>query len=439
MVKISVVPNNAQDNAWFEILPQKERFHTLSGRVSADICVVGAGFAGLACTRRLAELQPDQKIILIEAEKIGNGPAGRSSGFAIDLAYDVRAGKGKDAQAEFKAQISLNRSGLAYLATTVHEQAIDCDWDPQGKIHGAVTPQGEEALCAFAATLDAAQEPYEWLSRDQMTARLGTSYYSSGILAPGAVLLQPAGLVQGLAATMPDNVSVYENSPCISLEKGRPHILKTPHGSINAKSIILTVNGHAHYFGFYKNHLIPFATYGSMTRALTAMELTDLGNKSPWGLVPAHPFGSSLRLTRDNRLLLRHSYGYADRSAISRSKTSQFALAHRDSFKARFPTLKAVEFEYSWGGALCLSRNGMPVFGDLEPGIFGAFCMNGVGITRGTIMGKLLAEKVAGHDTDLLRTMMAYGRPNRLPPAPLIKFGVEFEMFRRRHAAGRER
>ena len=81
----------------------------------------------------------------------------------------------------------------------------------------------------------------------------------------------------------------------------------------------------------------------------------------------------------------------------------------------------------------------MPVFGDLEPGIFGAFCMNGVGITRGTIMGKLLAEKVAGHDTDLLRTMMAYGRPNRLPPAPLIKFGVEFEMFRRRHAAGRER
>ncbi|MCI5097629.1 MAG: FAD-binding oxidoreductase [Rhodobacteraceae bacterium] len=439
MSRVSVLPKNDRNCAWAETLATKESFATLRDTVDADVCVIGAGYAGLACARRLGELMPERRIVLIEAEEIGNGPAGRSSGFAIDLAYDVRAGTGEDARAEFKAQTALNRSGLGYLEQTVQGRGIACDWDPSGKIHGAATPEGEAALDDFAAALDAAQEPYQRLDRDQMAARLGTSYYRSGILAPGAVLLQPAALVQGLAATMPDNVTVFENTPCVGLTKGAPHLVQTPQGLVRAKEVALTVNSHARYFGFYAKHLIPFATYGSMTRVLNRDELALLGDVAPWGLVPAHPFGSSLRLTNDNRLLVRHSYGYAARSAINPATTARLAKAHRASFEARFPKLGDVPFEYSWGGALCLSRNGMPVFGDLEPGIFGAFCMNGVGITRGTIMGKLLAEKIAGRDSDLLRVMMGYGRPNRLPPQLITRAGVTYEMHRRTRAAGRER
>ena len=50
--------------------------------MAADHVIVGAGFTGLAAARRLAELQPQARIIVIEATEVGEGSSGRNSGFA---------------------------------------------------------------------------------------------------------------------------------------------------------------------------------------------------------------------------------------------------------------------------------------------------------------------------------------------------------------------
>ena len=56
---------------------------------NADFLVIGAGFAGLSAARRLNQLQPDAKIVVLEACEVGEGPAGRNSGFMIDLPHDL--------------------------------------------------------------------------------------------------------------------------------------------------------------------------------------------------------------------------------------------------------------------------------------------------------------------------------------------------------------
>ena len=62
----------------------------LSENTSADWLVIGAGFAGLAAAKRLSQLRPEDRIVLLE-QAGRRGPRGRNSGFMIDLPHDLQS------------------------------------------------------------------------------------------------------------------------------------------------------------------------------------------------------------------------------------------------------------------------------------------------------------------------------------------------------------
>ncbi|WP_116475395.1 NAD(P)/FAD-dependent oxidoreductase [Zobellella maritima] len=438
--RVRLLPADDNRCAWYESLPKRMSAKLLRGIEQFDIAVVGAGYTGLAAARRLGELLPHKRIALLEAQEVGIGAAGRSSGFAIDLAHDMRSKSFVDGLEETSRQTRINRAGLAYLKEGVLNSDYDSsDWEELGKIHAAATLAGEAKLQGFSKVLDSLKEPYHWLSADEMCSITGSDYYRRGIHTPGAVLVQPAAMVQHLADSLPDNVTLYENSPVKEVLYNQPICLRSDKGEVRASQLILANNGYAQYLGFYQHHLIPFMTYGSMTRVLTDEELKRLGGDNSWGIIPADAFGSSLRKTLDNRLLVRHTYSYADQFRASPRMLKRMHDEHRQSFERRFPMLSNVDFEYTWGGALCLSRNGAPVFGQLQENIYGAFCMNGVGITKGTIMGKLIAEHLAGQRSELGDLLLSYPRPNLVPPGFILKLGVTLDLARRSIGVGLEK
>lgn len=67
------LPNDDVTCGWYHALPSIPEKSALKGKQSADYAVLGAGFAGLAMARRLAELMPNARIILIDAQRIGQG------------------------------------------------------------------------------------------------------------------------------------------------------------------------------------------------------------------------------------------------------------------------------------------------------------------------------------------------------------------------------
>ena len=62
--------------------------------------------------------------------------------------------------------------------------------------------------------------------------------------------------------------------------------------------------------------------------------------------------------------------------------------------------------------------------GRLEPGVFASLGYAGIGVPRGTISGKLLAEYALGSESDLIRDVQAISGPKRLPPEPFLSLGV---------------
>ena len=315
---------------------------------------------------------------------------------------------------------------------------IDCDWTWAGKIHAACTDRGARDLDRFAATLDLIDEDYELLDREVTVERLGIDYYHRALHTPGTVLLQPAALCRGLAASLPSNVTVHEETPVTWLDEGPPHELYTDGGTIRTPEVVLANNGFAAGFGFYARHLIPVVTWGSMTRPLTDEESASIGGDLTWGVIPAAPSGTTVRRLVDGRILVRNVYSYSRHSMAGGRFRRRAARAHRVAFERRFPGLAHVPFDYSWGGALSMARNGEPVFGRLADGIHGALVHNGTGLSRGAICGKLIAEMVCGEGSDLLDAMLARGRPNRNLPDPLLGWGVNLYARRLRMRAGRE-
>ena len=61
-----IVPNNDQDCGWTTALPPRTPSPALSGDLTTDWVVVGAGYTGLSAARKLAELLPEQRITLVD-------------------------------------------------------------------------------------------------------------------------------------------------------------------------------------------------------------------------------------------------------------------------------------------------------------------------------------------------------------------------------------
>lgn len=437
-IHFSKLPRDQADCGWYETLPPPPPPAPLTGHQTADWVVLGGGFAGLAAARRLATLQPESRVVLVDAQLIGMGSAGRNSGFMIDLPHNLTSESYTGRAEEDRQTLLRNRAAIAFMRDIVKTHNIDCDWSEQGKIHGSASARGMQMLSDFGRGLDAIGEPYTSLSAEDMCRITGSRYYSSGMHTPGTVLVQPAALVRGLARTMPDNVQVHENSPVMRIRPGRQIRLESPQGTLTTSGVILANNGYASQCKQLNGRLISVFTYGSMTRPLTAEEQEILGGDAAWGLIPADPVGTTVRRLRNNRLLIRNTVTYNPDFAMRRSRMAAIRRRHEKSLRLRFPGLSKLKFEYTWGGALSLSRNSAPYFGRVMPGIFVAVCQNGLGVAGGTIAGKLIAEHACGDDNDLLRHLLAGPLPARNLPRPALDLGVRGAILWKEWRSGQE-
>jgi glycine/D-amino acid oxidase-like deaminating enzyme len=437
MHEVSLLPNNDRQNAWLEILPDLPAADVATGTLAFDHVVIGGGYGGLSAARRLAELAPQSTIALLEADRIGNNAAGRCSGFIIDHAHNIRAKGFADDSENAKRGIALNRAGLDWLRDIVATEKIECDWRDEGKVHGAASAKGEAMLMSFAESLDAVDEDYSMLDAEELQRRFGTDFYSRGMLTPYSATCQPAALASGLGRALPENVTVFESSPVTGIEYGPPHALRTEEATITTPSLVLAANGFGEGFGFFKKALIPLITWGSMTRELTADEVAALGGLDNYAIIPAHPAGTTVRRIPQNRILIRNQYTHSSKSDV-RIGRDRVAEVHRKSFRNRYPMLEDVDFEFTWGGALSLSRNGSGVCGEVAPGVWATMVYQGTGMAKGAISGKYLAELMTGQDNDLRSDLTGGTSPSRNFPDPFNRWGVRFNARWRRWQAGIE-
>jgi glycine/D-amino acid oxidase-like deaminating enzyme len=427
------VPQDDDRCGWLDGLSQPPPGIPLRGAQRADFVVIGAGFTGLAAARRLAEVAPGSRVILLEAQRAGYGASGRSSGFVVEHAGFVAAMK----PAEAARFLTLSRLGIAALKTQVETHRIACDWDERGWVHGARGRRGLAALEGLTGWLEDLGAAFQALGPGDLEAITGSGFYRAGVRLPGSVLVHSGALVCGLAAHLPSAVELFEGSPVLEMRHRKASwSVSTPLGEVTAPRLLLAVNGALPAFGVLRRRLFPLYTFGSLTAPLTEREQASLGDESEWGLLAQDPMGTSVRRTRDQRLLIRNTVWYSPRLRVPPQRLDQAREEHRQLLRARFPQLSQVSFPHTWAGLMGMAGNLRHYFGCLGEGLYAAGGYHGAGIAFGTIAGALLADLAAGKESPELAQMLALPGPRWIPPEPFLGWGVRLRLARDRWRAG---
>lgn len=426
-------------SGWFAALGPRPAARQLKSDIACDYLVVGGGWMGLHCARRLGELAPDASVVLVDAGRIGDGAAGRCAGFAIDLAHNPRNKHFAEDKKGNEEEFHVNTEGISYMRQAVEELGVECDWDPSGKYHAAATDRGLQSLHEMSDALKQIGKEHSWLGREEIQERTGSKHYFAAVHTPGTVLLQPAKYLVNMVAALPRNVDVYEKTAVGDITYSSPHhVCETPGGTIRAKKIFLCNTAYLTKCGFFANTAIPVYTYGSMTRQLTPSEVRAVGASGPFGVIPADSFGTTMRFTNDHRLFLRNVYSYGRNFASGIKDVEGARVHHMEAFRRRYPELAHIGYEHSWGGLLVMAENGGMIFGELADRVYGAAFCNGTGVARGTGFGKALAELGLGRSSRSIDILNARPKPNRGYPAWMTEIGVRATTKWRFMRAGKE-
>ena len=431
--KTRKLPKDPGPAAWDAILPEAPIYPQLDEDITCDWLVIGAGFAGLSAARRLHQLRGGDRIVVIDATRIAQGPAGRNSGFMIDLPHDLSSDQYTSSLDKDLWQIKLNRQAIDFAKDVAEEFDLPEETvDAQGRINGAVTDAGLHHNQEYAAHLERLGESFEMLDEQAMHEVTGSRFYSAGLYMPGTVLLQPAQYIRGLAQGLSSKVELYEKTPALTMSKlgtnsGHDWVVGTPHGKITTPKIILAVNGHAESFGFFKGRLMHVFTYASMTEPMSDDQIKTLGGQQRWGVTPSDPMGSTVRKISGvggDRIVIRNRWSFDPSMEVSEDRIARYGRDQDKGFDRRFPMLKGLKMAYRWSGRLCLSYNSTPAFGAVDDGIIAACCQNGLGTAKGTLAGIAAAELSTKANSPLADEMLGAEMPSKLPPKPIAWLGA---------------
>ena len=437
--------------AWSDILGPQPAPVILEQDTSADLVIIGGGFAGLSAAHRLRQIDPRLKVIVLEAARIAEGASGRNSGFMVDLPHNLQSDdySGASAAAD-KDLIALNRQAIGFGRSAVQSYEIDKNYfDEVGKVNGAASGRAHEHNLSYAKHLEGLGESSRLLDQQDMYELTGSRHYLSGLYTPGTVVLQPGGYIRGLAYGLKTELSegsakpveIYENSPVHGFARdGSGWVVQTKKATVKTSQIILATNGHLESFGLAAQRLMHIFLFASMTQNLDKDMQKRLGGQPRWGITPSDPLGSTIRRIDaplgGERVITRTCAVMRPGLVPSKRDMQRAAAVHQQKFAQRFPQIKNVKWDYCWSGHLCLSLNDVSVMGEIDQGVFAACVQNGLGTTRGTLTGMGAADLAMGLESDITRYFAKEALPKKLPPQPFATWGANIWMrFREWRAA----
>jgi len=398
----------------------------LNGDLTADICIIGAGFTGLSAALELAEA--GYKVIVLEAREVGYGASGRNGG-QICTGFSpgqqrIEAQLGKEDAVKCFA---IAEEAKKLIVERINKYKIDCDlkW---GYLHAIPKPSQFEGLQAWKDEWDAlGYTDTQILSKVELEERLGTTIYHGALREGGAGHFHPLNYCLGLAkAAIAAGAQIFENSAVLNFEPGAIVTARTAQGSISAKFVIIGCNA-------YIGKMMP-KLYGRIMPVTSYIIATEpLGENRAKSLIRDNDAVANtnfivdyFRLTKDTRLL------FGGRASYSTLEPPNLGTFMRPRMLSVFPELKDVKIDHAWGGYIAITSNRIPDCGRLEPNIYYAHGYSGQGVALAGMYGKLMAECVKGQSErfDLLARIKHLPFPGGPIRTPMLVAAMLFYRLR---------
>ena len=425
---------NDNNCGWINDLKKRSNIKNLNKDKSCDWLIIGAGYTGLSAARKLSELHPGQKIIIVDAQFAGEGASGRNSGYLVDTTLNDGFTSNKELS-NYQKKTDIYKLGIDVVKKFIREHQVDCDLNEAGKYFASSNEKDKKKIINFGNTLSKLGFEYNILNKEELSKKLGTSFYNLALYTKGGILLHPAKLVRAMIDTLADNIELYEQSQLLKWKKNTDSIhCKFKNNNIITKKIIFCTNGFLKSLGVKVNYNFPLTLSASMTRPLTDSEFKFIGEPKEWGVLPVRPMGATVRMTKDRRILIRNTVEVHTPFKMSYDELRKRSIKQKLGIKKRFPSLPDNIIESSWSGIVARTRNSSQIFERIDDNISVAGCYNGSGIGVGTLFGEQIAIKASNDNTKEINIIENINKPTWLPPQPFLNIGIKarliYEKFR---------
>jgi len=410
----------------------------LAESIQADVAIVGGGILGLNTARELKKDNPGARVVVLEADVIGGGPAGRNAGFTTTLfglepqVTELRWGKQKATDA-----CRYTIKAVNYTKQLIEDNRLDCDYSHPGLLRVAYTkPQ--------VKTLQGVYEVYEklgvaeemglrWWSQSDLRNEFNSPMYTLGLSDPHAGLLHPCKLVRELKRlAVAAGVEIYEQTPVNRIERQDTKVvLSVPAAAVRAERTLLATNAYTHLIKGLRGaqgRQFPAWTAVIVTERLTEDQWANIGWANRQGFEDARQMIHYFRPTADGRILIGGQDFYAP-WGFHKNMDFDFAPGTWRGLEAHlrrlFPSLREVRVAYRWSGPVSLNFDMAPEIGYLgdERVIYWTGCF-GHGLALSHLNGRLVADLLNGDKTELTEFWIVNRKGIRLPGALLAYLGI---------------
>jgi gamma-glutamylputrescine oxidase len=390
---------------WADALPPPAA--PLAAPADADVVVVGGGFTGLSTAYYLRTQSPGRRVILLEAQRCGNGASARNGAMLLTSTPDRWLRAGDDPALDRRIH-ELTAGNIEALRSLAAKFSADIELETAGAVHALVSAAEAHDARLVAARLQDAGLPVEFWERERVRSALGTGVYGGALFDAASGQVHPGKLVAlWRTAALAAGVEIYEQTPVTAVTEGAVHTLMTAGGQrVRAPALVLATNAYSSQLGYLRSAYVPLIAYVGITPPLDAELVRRLGWTS------RAPFDDSrtdeywLGLTRDNRIRIGggpQGYDYEFNDGTPPAVVPAGCAAALAAELVRiYPALGKVEFERCWAGAVDCSLDLTASVGRMgrHRNVYYAIGYSGHGVNLSSVFGRVLAELVDGRDAD---------------------------------------
>lgn len=388
------VPPHA-DSYYSATANDAKEYPQLTEDISADICVIGGGFSGVAAALSLTER--GHSVALLESNRIGWGASGRNggqllAGWSGESALVKQAGQ---TASDFLWQTRYRGNDI--VEARIKKYNIACDF-VRGTITTALKPaqmimlNDEYEECRQRGHADS----LEMVAAESIRKYVGTDTYIGGLADKRSAHLHPLNLCAGEARAADGlGAKIYENSSVVEIVHGQKPLIKTGQGSMSADFVVLAGNAY-HRLERNKLHgyMLPTETYVVATEILPD-EIADEILPQNSGVCDANIVLDYFRLSADKRLIFGGGCNYLN----TRNIDAKAELLPR--IQALFPQLSHVGIDYSWSGVMGIPLNRIPMVGRVSDNIFYAQGYSGHGVNCSHITAEIICDAIENNSETL--------------------------------------
>ena len=367
----------------------------LATDTSADVCIVGAGIAGMTTAYLLA--REGKQVIVLDDGPIGGGMTGRTTAHLVN-ALDDRFYELERLHGERGAQLAAQSHSAAIdrVEMIVQTERIECEFE---RLDGYLFVPPDESREQLENELKATHRA--GLTGIEMVDRAPIKDFDTGkcLRFPRQAQFHPLKYLAGLAkAIRRDGGQIFTLTHAGKIEGGDGARIETSDGHIiTAAALVVATNTPVN-----DRYVIHTKQAAYITYVIGARVPRDSVTKALYWDTPNPYHYLRLESIRDDRnahgILIvggeDHKTGQAD------DANKRFAALERWT-RTRFPMIEKIEFQ--WSGQVMEPVDSLAFIGRNpldEPNVFIATGDSGNGMTHGTIAGILLTDLIIGRENE---------------------------------------